>query len=101
MEKDFSLSLEGTTLTVKLGETLGINNAPLLMEDLNAYRGKGVNKVVFDASDMTYISSSGIRTVIFAKQKLEKNPVIEFKNCCDDVRNVFNMTGLQNYISFV
>ena len=53
MEKDFSLSLEGTTLTVKLGETLGINNAPLLMEDLNAYRGKGVAKVVFDAPDMT------------------------------------------------
>lgn len=100
MEKDFSLSLEGTTLTIALGETLGIENAPLLMEDMNAFRGKGVETVVFDATKMNYISSSGIRTVIFAKQKMEKNPEIVFLNCQDEIRNVFNMTGLQNYITF-
>lgn len=100
MEKDFNVSLEGTSLIIKLGETLGISNAPVLMEELNAYKGKGIETVVFDATDMNYISSSGIRTVLFAKQKLEKNPVIIFVNCNDDIRNVFVMTGLQNYIEF-
>lgn len=100
MEKDFNVSLEGTSLIIKLGETLGISNAPVLMEELNTYKGQGVETVVFDATDMNYISSSGIRTVLFAKQKLEKNPVIIFVNCKDDIRNVFVMTGLQNYIEF-
>ena len=30
-----------------------------------------------------------------------KGPVIEFVNCAADIRSVFEMTGLQNYISFV
>lgn len=71
------------------------------MEELNGYKGKGIEKVVFDATKLAYIASSGIRTIIFAKQKLGGNPVIEFVNCAADIRSVFEMTGLQNYISFV
>lgn len=100
MEKDFDLFLEGTSLTVKLGEKLDIGNAPLLMEELLTYKGRGVESVIFDATDMNYISSSGVRTVLFAKQKLEKNPAIIFVNCNIDIRNVFVMTGLHNYIIF-
>lgn len=101
MEKDFTLNLDNNVLTVVLGEQLTTSNAPLLMEELNTYKGKTIDKVCFDASKMTYIASSGIRTVIFAKQKLGGNPVIEFKNCTRDIKSVFEMTGLQNYITFI
>ena len=97
MDNQFVINQEGNTLTIVLGDQLTTGNAPALMEELNGYKGKGV----FDATKLAYIASSGIRTIIFAKQKLGGNPVIEFVNCAADIRSVFEMTGLQNYISFV
>lgn len=101
MDNQFVINQEGNTLTIVLGDQLTTGNAPALMEELNGYKGKGIEKVVFDATKLSYIASSGIRTIIFAKQKLGGNPVIEFVNCAADIRSVFEMTGLQNYISFV
>ena len=101
MDNQFDVKLDGAVLTIALGNELATGNAPALMEALNQYRDKGVEKVVFDATNLTYIASSGIRTIIFAKQKLGSNPVIEFVNCAKDIRDVFEMTGIQDYISFV
>lgn len=100
MGNDFIVSMEGTSIVVKLGEQLTISNAPALMEELGTYKGKEIEKVVFNATQMTFIASSGIRTILFAKQKLGGNPDIEFVNCSADIRSVFEMTGLQNYITF-
>jgi anti-anti-sigma factor len=60
-----------------------------------------VEKVVFDATALKYIASSGIRTIIFAKQKLGGNPEIEFINCAKEIYSVFEMTGIQEYINFI
>ncbi|MBR4809970.1 MAG: STAS domain-containing protein [Bacteroidales bacterium] len=101
MENQFEVKLNGSVLDIVLGEELATGNSPALMELLNQYRDKGVEKVVFDATALKYIASSGIRTIIFAKQKLGSNPAIEFVNCAKDIRDVFEMTGIQDYISFV
>ena len=101
MENQFEVKQEGTTLTIVLGDELATANAPILMEELNKFRNQGVEKVVFDATNLKYIASSGIRTIIFAKQKLGSNPVIEFVNCAKDIYDVFEMTGIQDYITFV
>lgn len=100
MGKDFSINLTDKVLAIVLGEQLSTDNATLLMEELKGYNGTEIEKVLFDAAKMTYITSNGIRAVIFAKQKLGGNPTIEFKNCPAEIRNVFEMTGLQNYITF-
>ena len=101
MENKFDVKQEGTVLTIVLGEELATANAPALMDELNNFRNKGLEKVVFDATNLKYIASSGIRTIIFAKQKLGSNPSIEFLNCAKDIYDVFEMTGIQDYISFV
>ena len=101
MENQFDVKLEGAILTIVLGEELATANAPALMDELNKYRNQGVEKVVFDTTSLKYIASSGIRTIIFAKQKLGSNPAIEFVNCAKDIYDVFEMTGIQDYISFV
>ena len=101
MENQFDVKKEGAILTIVLGEELATGNAPALMDELNKYRNQGIEKVVFDATALKYIASSGIRTIIFAKQKLGSNPAIEFVNCAKDIYDVFEMTGIQDYISFV
>ena len=101
MDNQFEIKQEGNILTIVLGAQLTTGNAPALMEELNKHKDQGVEKVVFDATQLAYIASSGIRAIIFAKQKLGGNPVIEVVNCVADIRGVFEMTGLQNYITFV
>ena len=101
MEENFSVNLEGTTLTIILGGELAIGNAPALQQLLSSYRGKDIQKVVFDATELVFISSAGIRCIIFARRELGKKPEIVFKNCANEIYEVFEITGLTRFISFV
>ena len=101
MENTFEVKKDGNVLEIVLGQELTTANAPALMDALNNYKNQGVEKVVFDATALKYIASSGIRTIIFAKQKLGGNPEIEFINCAKEIYSVFEMTGIQEYINFI
>ena len=101
MENQFEVKQDGAILTIVLGGELATGNAPALMDELNKFKNQGIEKIVFDATKLTYIASSGIRVIIFAKQKLGGNPEIEFINCAKDIYDVFEMTGIQSYINFI
>ena len=101
MENTFEVKKDGNVLEIVLGQELTTANAPALMDELNKYKNQGVEKVVFDATALKYIASSGIRTIIFAKQKLGGNPEIEFINCNQEITGVFEMTGIKEYINFI
>ncbi len=101
MENQFKLTQEGSVLTIELGEELATANAAVLMEEIDNYCDTGVEKVVFDATKLSYIASSGIRTIIYAKRKLVGNPDIEFVNCAQNIRDVFKMVSIEDYITFV
>lgn len=101
MENQFEVKQDGAVLSIVLGNELSTVNAPLLMDELNKYRDKGIEKVVFDASNLTYIASSGVRVIVFAKQKLGGDPDIVFVNCQKDIYDIFELIGVQDYIEFV
>lgn len=101
MEKDFEVKKEGTVLSVVLGKDLATANAPALTEELTKYKDQGVEKVVFDATNLTYLASSGVRVVIFCKQKLGGSPEIVFVNCSKEIYDIFDITGIRSFITFV
>ena len=101
MEENFDINLDGTTLTVILGGELTIGNAPAMQQLLSNYRGQDIRKVVFDATDLVFISSAGIRCFIYARRELGRKPEIVIENCAKEIYEVFEMTGLTRFISFV
>ena len=101
MDKDFEVKKEGPVLTVVLGENLSVVNAPALNDEVNLYKGQDIEKVVFDATNLTYISSSGIRVILYCKKYLGKSPEIVFINCNKDILDVFDLVGIIPYITFV
>ena len=101
MEENFSINLDGTTLTVILGGELAIRNAPAMQQSLSRYQGQDIRKVVFDATDLVFISSAGIRCIIFARRELGQKPEIVFENCAKEIYEVFEITGLTRFIGFV
>jgi anti-anti-sigma factor len=101
MEKNFQINLEGTTLKVKVGFELTRRNAPVLQELLNSYKGQNILRIVFDTTDLVFISSAGIRCVIFAIQELGQKPEIIFLNCAKEIIETFKMSGLIRFIKFI
>ena len=100
MEKDFEVWKDGTVLNVALGKDLATANAPALTEELSKYKGQGVERIVFDATKLTFLASSGVRVVIFCKQKLGGSPEIVFVNCSKEIYDIFDITGIRSFITF-
>lgn len=100
MEKDFIVSIKGTTLTIELGKELTTANSPALTEELSKYRGQDITKVLFDASRLQILSSSGIRVIFFVNQRIGHNPEIVFVNCAKEIYESLEFVGLTKTITF-
>ena len=92
---------EDTTLNVKLDYELSTANASSLQEQLGKYCGQDIRKVVFDATELVYISSSGIRVLLFAQNKFGNNPEIVFLNCAKEIFETLELTGITNFFTFI
>ena len=101
MDKNYEVKREGSVLTVVLGEELERTNSPVLTDELTLYKDQGVEKLVFDATKLTYISSSGVRVILYCKKYLSDNLEIVFVNCNKDILKVLDLVGIQPYITFV
>ena len=84
---------EGTTLTIALEDSLNTNTAPELEAELNGCLDD-VKKLIFDMKDLNYISSAGLR-ILFATHKTmgKQGGSMIVKNICDEVKDIFDMTG--------
>lgn len=100
MKKDLNPKVDGTTLYVPLGYDLSVGNAPALKDMLSQYRDQDIRKIVFDATDLVFISSSGIRVVIYASRELGDHPEIVFLNTAKEIYEAFEMVGVHTFISF-
>ena len=97
---DFKVIKEGSTLIVILGQKLSVTNGPALTDELSRYSGQGIERVVFDATGLMYLSSGGLRSVFFAYQGLGSTPVVVFVNCAKEIRQVLDHVGLTAFIQF-
>ena len=72
-----------------------------MQEQLSKYVGQNIEKVVFDASELLALASSGLRVVYYAKQRLGNKPEIVFVNCAKEIYNTLKMIGLASSIKFL
>jgi len=101
MENKEIIKKEGSTLYVKLDYQLSTANASALQAKLGEYCGQDIRRVVLDATDLVYISSSGIRVVLFAQKRLGHNPEIVFVNCAKEIFETLELTGITNFFTFI
>lgn len=101
MESMIKVDLNGSTLNVTLSGKLDAVKAPELMEELKKMSGTKLEKIAFFTNDLEYISSAGLRTIIFAKQKIGMDAEIYFVGSQEAVLDVINMSGLDNFLTIV
>ena len=54
--------------------------------------------LVLDVKGMEYISSAGLRVLLGAQKKMQKNGSMKVVNVCDEVMEVFEMTGFADIL---
>ena len=71
--------------------------APALDKTINEDLGDTAN-LVLDVKGMEYISSAGLRVLLGAQKKMQKIGTMKVVNVCDEVMEVFEMTGFADIL---
>lgn len=72
--------------------------APVLDKTINEDMGEAKN-LVLDVKGMEYISSAGLRVLLTAQKKMQRIGSMKVINVCDEVLEVFEMTGFADILS--
>ena len=71
--------------------------APALDKTINEDIGDTKN-LVLDVKGMEYISSAGLRVLLAAQKKMQKIGSMKLTNVCEEVMEVFEMTGFADIL---
>ena len=71
--------------------------APALDKTINEDIGDAKN-LVLDVKGMEYISSAGLRVLLAAQKKMQKIGSMKVTGVCDEVMEVFEMTGFADIL---
>lgn len=99
MEPRFSVDLKDGVAKIELAGRLDATNAGQLQEEMKKLIGQDVNRLIFFAKDLEYISSAGLRVIIFAKQKIGVDVQVYLIGAQEAVSNVIKMSGLDNFMT--
>ena len=87
---------ENDTLTIKFPDRVDASNAAEVEADIDQCRNQEKPEIViFDAEDLTYISSAGLRIIIKVVKREQSVSVI---NVCPEVYEIFEVSGFTKFI---
>ncbi|MBR4725974.1 MAG: STAS domain-containing protein [Lachnospiraceae bacterium] len=98
---EFNVTNNEGEVDVDLKGRLDATVAPQLHEEMAKLQGSDIKKVTFNVKDLEYIASAGLRVIIFAKQKLGADTEIFMKDVNEDVKQVIEMTGCDNFVTIL
>jgi anti-sigma B factor antagonist len=84
--------------TIELVGRLDTTTAPALdktiINDI-----EGTKNLILDFKNLEYISSAGLRVVLGAQKKMQKLGSMKVINVCEEVMEVFEMTGFADILT--
>ena len=93
VERDFEL------VTLVITGRLDTTTAPNLEQVINEL-SEDTKELVFDVSELEYISSAGIRVLLGAYKKMNSNDgIMRIEKANETVSEVFEMTGLSEMLN--
>ena len=92
-------TLENNNLTIYLEGRIDSNNAPAVEQEImSAVRNASGANVVLDADKLEYISSAGLRVMLWTIQTLGHHGTLKIINANGIIREVFEITGLSDLL---
>ena len=85
-------------IKIELAGRLDTTTAPALDKTINEDI-EGMKKLVIDFKNLEYISSAGLRVLLGAQKKMQKIGSMKVINVCEEVMEVFEMTGFADILT--
>ena len=90
-------SFEDKICTIAIEGSIDALTAPELEQAVNEAAPK-CEKIIFDMSEVDYISSAGLRVVVGANHSVGKDNLI-LRGLATNVYEIFRMTGFTKYLN--
>ena len=89
---------ENNKLTVALEGRLDTTTAPEFETALQAVDA-GITELILDFAGLAYVSSAGLRVLLTTQKKMNKQGKMIIKNVCDDIKEIFEITGFLDILT--
>lgn len=83
---------------IELAGRLDTNTAPALDKTISNDI-EGTKNLVLNLKSLEYISSAGLRVLLGAQKKMQKLGSMKVTNVCEEVMEVFEMTGFADILT--
>jgi anti-sigma B factor antagonist len=92
--------LNGAELTIGLAGRLDTITAPQLEKELQSSLAE-LKKLHFDFKELEYISSAGLRVMLYAQKQMNGQGLMTIGNVSDVIMEIFDMTGFSDIMTFI
>ncbi len=89
---------EGEKLLLQIEGRLDTTTAPQLEEEIKNSI-EGVTDLTLDFEKLEYVSSAGLRVLLGAQKTMNKQGKMVITNVCDDINEVFEITGFSDILT--
>ncbi len=89
---------EGTSLNLEVIGRLDTTTAPQLETEIKESL-EGITDLILDFAKLEYVSSAGLRVLLAAQKTMNKQGKMVIKNVCDDINEVFEITGFSDILT--
>lgn len=97
---EISKNLDGEKLLIALDGRLDTTSAPALEAEFKNLPSQ-INELTLDLEKLVYISSAGLRVILFAQKEMNKSGNMTIKNVCESVMDVFEITGFSDILNII
>ena len=95
---DIKKNQEGSKLEFALSGRLDTITAPQLEEEIKADID-GVTDLVFDFTELEYVSSAGLRVLLSAQKTMNEKGSMVVRNVSEDIQEIFDVTGFSDILT--
>lgn len=92
-----NITNKNNVYTIAIDGKLNTITSPELERVFNEIEPKA-DKVIFDMSGVEYISSAGMRTIIYAHRKMAKKGRLTLLGLTNNVSTIINLTGFDKVL---
>ena len=93
----FTKTTEGDTLTIVVNGNIDTISAPILEQDISPALND-INAIVFDVTDVEYMSSAGLRLLGKVRRTIEN---VSLRNPNNSLRQILKLTQFEKLIKII